>query len=1051
MAAWARIIFLGILPFVFVYIATFVLSNGPVHEDDPALSVFDWMEFIPTQRKFFLSLALILSGYVGWRAYQYYALETALNTPQHASGLPLRDRRVASEFRRRALNLRTRAEVILFGVVALLGGGLYVVLLVLPQVDPRDERLRNARQAQSIFKERFGPRIKLISEGGYWFNVADLEEGENYRTMEFGPEAKYGLIAGDAGSILVTNDGGQSWEPSVGLKLEEGQRIDEVAFGRDGRGLVGSVGSVFVRPHGRKSWHIPIGLELKGHERIIASYLGPDGHGAVVGDRGSVYVTSEGISHWRRPTGLDLENGERIDKAAFSHDGRGLVAGRMGSVFGTRDSGKSWSRAGGLTVEEDDKISGIFFASNGRGMAVTENGSIFMTERPGDSWRQTKSLTLKTEQILAVTSDADGQGVAVSDTGSVFLTKNGRNWKRSRRLGRISAAALATDGHGVAIRHDHVLRTSDHGRNWNSTGGLLRTEFDGDFEVAMGLYGFGLIVGDRGRVFLIQRTESKLGRVDVRDARYHKPIAVLVIDGAGVILNDFVSLAIGTDGNLRRGELLDFDLVDDHVVTSVGELRGPKGLVVGDSGSVLTTSDQGRSWKLSNYPWWDEDERVTAAAFSDTGEHGFITGDRGSIFATSNGGSWDRLERPPLHETEWITASSITQDRKGVLVFGDAGSVFVVSEGGTTLNLSQEFDLEKSERIRAVEIQADGAHGLIIGTNGSGFVTTNGGETWVSDFLLKRLRGDTAWGWDAHGTYGLVAGTDLVVVTRDGGKTWKKLELGDNERIVSVAFGDSGYALAGTSRGSVFETSDGWENWRRSTKVDFGPAETVSVASFTADGLYGLVAGDHGSVFVTRDGGGDWGRTEWDQVPISSIAFIGGLPGGSRPVVSVDRMGSVYLLKEVPEVGELIGLTLDDIRVDMTGMPGFVRTSSIGQEISEFLDVVAAYSRESGDNALGDVENSRISGLLGELTVHRTVVLIILFFLVRLLVQLYQYDMRLSAFWEARADALVLAETFSQSGTDSFDALVTVMAPDGYDFKPPPKPMSTEVRLPRSS
>ena len=63
----------------------------------------------------------------------------------------------------------------------------------------------------------------------------------------------------------------------------------------------------------------------------------------------------------------------------------------------------------------------------------------------------------------------------------------------------------------------------------------------------------------------------------------------------------------------------------------------------------------------------------------------------------------------------------------------------------------------------------------------------------------------------------------------------------------------------------------------------------------------------------------------------------------------------------------------------------------------------------------------------------------ILFFLVQLLVRLYQYSMRLANFWDSRADAILLDENFAEGEAERFDNLVQAFAPDAYDFKPMPR------------
>ena len=92
-----------------------------------------------------------------------------------------------------------------------------------------------------------------------------------------------------------------------------------------------------------------------------------------------------------------------------------------------------------------------------------------------------------------------------------------------------------------------------------------------------------------------------------------------------------------------------------------------------------------------------------------------------------------------------------------------------------------------------------------------------------------------------------------------------------------------------------------------------------------------------------------------------------------------------------------------------------------------------------------------MSRLLGEINVLRGVTLAVVFFLVQILVRLYQYSLRLAAFWDSRADALLLARSFASGRAVKFDDLVMALAPDAYDFKAPPKSPFDWVRARRGS
>lgn len=77
-------------------------------------------------------------------------------------------------------------------------------------------------------------------------------------------------------------------------------------------------------------------------------------------------------------------------------------------------------------------------------------------------------------------------------------------------------------------------------------------------------------------------------------------------------------------------------------------------------------------------------------------------------------------------------------------------------------------------------------------------------------------------------------------------------------------------------------------------------------------------------------------------------------------------------------------------------------------------------------------------------TISRVGVLVVLLFLVSFLVNLYRYNMRLAAYYDARADALALFQL-----TDlGLPELILALSPDGMDFgKMPRSPTDHAVEL----
>lgn len=115
--------------------------------------------------------------------------------------------------------------------------------------------------------------------------------------------------------------------------------------------------------------------------------------------------------------------------------------------------------------------------------------------------------------------------------------------------------------------------------------------------------------------------------------------------------------------------------------------------------------------------------------------------------------------------------------------------------------------------------------------------------------------------------------------------------------------------------------------------------------------------------------------------------------------------------------------------------------SNFFKEFSAFVLDVSTLGSDTEDRGYPEADSGDRSYLdvFDNITVTRFVIVTVLFFLVQILVRLYQYSLRLASFWESRGDAALMARSFTKTKTERFDDLVRALAPDSYDFKPSPR------------
>ena len=223
--------------------------------------------------------------------------------------------------------------------------------------------------------------------------------------------------------------------------------------------------------------------------------------------------------------------------------------------------------------------------------------------------------------------------------------------------------------------------------------------------------------------------------------------------------------------------------------------------------------------------------------------------------------------------------------------------------------------------------------------------------------------------------------------------------------------------------------------------------ERVGDEKSSADGKHIVIVGNEGTVWVTADYGQSWKMTQGDNQGNRLDFLVTTPPGNTNPVavaVGTDN-GEIYLLKTHPDMADWERWSLQEIS-DKIKENKLLRNSRIFEQVSDFLtnDIYSFNSTGDGKPRIS-TDNGFLGLDLSDLTVMRIVTLTVLFFLVQVLVRLYQYNLRLSAFWDSRGDAVYLAHSFAGKKSERFEDLVSALSPDEYDFKPAPKPITQKI------
>lgn len=245
--------------------------------------------------------------------------------------------------------------------------------------------------------------------------------------------------------------------------------------------------------------------------------------------------------------------------------------------------------------------------------------------------------------------------------------------------------------------------------------------------------------------------------------------------------------------------LRDIYFVDNQIgwllcETNVYELKGkdePRSY-------LMQTKDGGANWTRVDIRGVEVDARLLRAVFS-RGGRGWAFGEEGTIFTTrDSGATWARLQSPTRH---LLLGGTFIDEDRGWLV-GAGATIIQTSDGGETWHLSRLIQPgQKAVRLTSTSF-VDNRLGWVVGSEGTIYRTTNGGRTWQQQvsgvtadlFDVEFLDALEGWAVGAGGT---------IIYTNDGGLHWTTEQSGSEHPLERIFFADRMHGWAVGFGGTV--------------------------------------------------------------------------------------------------------------------------------------------------------------------------------------------------------------------------------------------------------
>lgn len=515
----------------------------------------------------------------------------------------------------------------------------------------------------------------------------------------------HGWIVGDRGTILATEDGGNSWQTQTSGTREA---LHAVGFGDPLRGwAVGSRGVIVHTEDGGNTWRLQRGGTT---EKLSAVSAFDTRLVWAVGAKGAIVHSGDGGRNW-----LAQSSGSsaQLNSVSFVDSRHGWAVGAYGTIIATDDGGNHWQSQNSGTRAQ---LTSVAFVDARRGWAAGLNGAIVRTLDGGNAWSVRSSVS---EGPLYSIAFADARkGWAVGAEGQIiFSDDGGKTWRsQSKQTANTLTSVSFVDGRqGWSVGYDGaILNSRDGGKSWqiqrNKTLEVLNsvTFVDDQWGWAVGQKGTIVHSRDGGDTWSAQNsgTTDALAAVTFVDRQRGWAVGL----GGTVISSD-------DGGRTWRKQYSG----TSNTLVSVTFIDTRRGWAVGWDGTIIHTEDGGLTWSRQNS---ETGEALYSVMFVDA-LRGWAAGWKGTILHTENGGD------------SWLVQRSGTEEPFNSVMFLDSwqgwavgwyGTVVHSEDGGKTW-AAQSSGTE--EALNSVFF-SDARQGWSVGVRGTLLYTVDGGSTWVS-------------------------------------------------------------------------------------------------------------------------------------------------------------------------------------------------------------------------------------------------------------------------------------------------------------------------------
>jgi len=420
-------------------------------------------------------------------------------------------------------------------------------------------------------------KVYYTTDGGNNWNSKNLGVLIWFYDIFFADELT-GWICGENGIVFKTTDGGTTWSRQTTAVSDD---IYTLFFTDSTCGWIAGENKLVMKTiDAGNNWERQsIGSSVDFNNICFIDRL----TGFVCSEDNVLLKTTDGGTNWSE---IEPDMPGKFYSVVFNGKRQGWLSGDKGLLLSSHDIGATWYSQ--FNVRSAD-VNDIFFIDGSTGWMLTNYSGIYKSTNRGLTWSEQEPRV--SYELNALYFTGEENGIIVGNSGTLLRTTNGGNtWTYSKISSYNLNDITFTDADTGWLCGDVglIFKTVDGGGTWNQNYTGITDELHG---ISFCNSSSGTAVGENGTI--LYTADGGTNWIPQYSGVFEK------LNGVFSVSSDTIFTAgdNGTVLKISEGNWEEINYSGKENLNDILFINDKQGIVTGDSGRILTTSDGGTTWK----------------------------------------------------------------------------------------------------------------------------------------------------------------------------------------------------------------------------------------------------------------------------------------------------------------------------------------------------------------------------------------------------------------------------------------------------------------------